>query len=330
MYGGTGAELDKSLKVPIKRGEGMARKLVADMGCPLEVAKDLTVLTLYDVAILIDDSDSMISGENGQGKTLIQFIDHITEIYSMANESGILALRFNNYGGAAMIGTELKKKILYEFAIGNPNQKKPLLVLIVTAGVQDFFERRCLGRVARGCVGERERAGKGRDAVSFQFSLMGNDPSADTLLHSLYSSIGGGIGKYIDVLPVDRHFGPQLVDKWFVLPKILVGAILPSVRPRQAATVLPRDKITSLGRWIGRWIPGTMIPNPAGRIENTLSLIWRFLTPHLERMIFKIKLGRCLLVGLLAFVHYGIIIFLYTSYGCGGVGSKKMFICPFI
>ena len=53
MYEGTGAELNKSLKVPIKRGEGMARKLVADMGCPLEVAKDLTVLTLYDVAILI-------------------------------------------------------------------------------------------------------------------------------------------------------------------------------------------------------------------------------------------------------------------------------------
>ena len=53
MYGETGVELDKSLKMPITRGEEMARNLVADMGCPLEVAKDLTVLTLYDVAILI-------------------------------------------------------------------------------------------------------------------------------------------------------------------------------------------------------------------------------------------------------------------------------------
>ena len=53
MYGETGAELDKSLKVPIKRGEEMVRKLVEDMGCPLEIAKDLTVLTLYDMAILI-------------------------------------------------------------------------------------------------------------------------------------------------------------------------------------------------------------------------------------------------------------------------------------
>ena len=104
----------------------------------------------------IDDSDSMISEEAGQRKqTLVQFIDHITEIYSMANESGILALRFmnsgggkenwtgklenyldqHNYGGVAMIGTELKKKILNKFVIGNPNQKKPLLVLIVTAGI---------------------------------------------------------------------------------------------------------------------------------------------------------------------------------------------------
>ena len=97
----------------------------------------------------------MISEGNGKRKkTLIQFIDHITEIYSMANESGILALRFtnsgggknnwtgklgnyldqHNYGGAAMIGTELKKKILNKFAVRNRNQKKPLLVLIVTAG----------------------------------------------------------------------------------------------------------------------------------------------------------------------------------------------------
>ena len=98
----------------------------------------------------------MISKENSQGKkTLIQFIDHITEIYSMANESGILAMRFMNsrrgknnwtgksqeyldchsYGGVARIGTELEKKILDRFAIGNPSQKKPLLVLIITTGI---------------------------------------------------------------------------------------------------------------------------------------------------------------------------------------------------
>jgi len=95
----------------------------------------------------------MISEENGSRKeTLIQFIDHITEIYSMANESGILAMRFVNgyrgkknwtgrsreyldrhsYSGIARIGTALKEKILDKFVIGNTNQSKPLLVLIVT------------------------------------------------------------------------------------------------------------------------------------------------------------------------------------------------------
>ena len=53
MYGGTEAELDKNLKMPIERGEERARKLVTDMGCSYEIATDLTALTLYDVAILI-------------------------------------------------------------------------------------------------------------------------------------------------------------------------------------------------------------------------------------------------------------------------------------
>jgi len=53
MYGWTAAELDKGLKVPIKRGEEMARKLVTEMGCGRYIAGDLTMLTLYDMAILI-------------------------------------------------------------------------------------------------------------------------------------------------------------------------------------------------------------------------------------------------------------------------------------
>jgi len=96
----------------------------------------------------------MICEDDGERKdTLIQFIDHITEICSMANESGIFAMRFmnrgggkknwkdksqdyldnRNYGDVTRIGTELKRKILDKFVIGNPNQSNPLLVLIVMA-----------------------------------------------------------------------------------------------------------------------------------------------------------------------------------------------------
>ena len=102
----------------------------------------------------------MESEENGRRKEiLIKFIDHITEIYSMANESGILAMRFMNsprgkknwkgksledyldrheYGGLTRIGTTLKEKVLELFAIGNSNQSKPLLVIIVIDGAVCF------------------------------------------------------------------------------------------------------------------------------------------------------------------------------------------------
>jgi len=53
MYGETENELNQSLEGPIRRGEEMARKLIMEMGCGREVAKEFTVLTLYDVAILI-------------------------------------------------------------------------------------------------------------------------------------------------------------------------------------------------------------------------------------------------------------------------------------
>lgn len=53
MYGTTEDQLNKSLEEPIKRAEQMAGRLIEEMGCSAMVANDLTVLTLYDVAILI-------------------------------------------------------------------------------------------------------------------------------------------------------------------------------------------------------------------------------------------------------------------------------------
>jgi len=100
----------------------------------------------------------MINEEAGKRKeTLVKLIDHITEICSMANESGILAVKFMNsagdienwtkeerkdlsqhsYGGLTKIGTELKK-ILDKFGVGNRKQNKPLLVFIITDGAVGF------------------------------------------------------------------------------------------------------------------------------------------------------------------------------------------------
>jgi len=53
MYGEAGDEQNRRLEGPTKMGGEMARKLITEMRCTGEVAKELTVLTLYDVAILI-------------------------------------------------------------------------------------------------------------------------------------------------------------------------------------------------------------------------------------------------------------------------------------
>ncbi|PUU80825.1 hypothetical protein B9Z19DRAFT_682455 [Tuber borchii] len=262
IYGETERVLGRRLEAPTKKGVEMAKKLI-EMGCNPEVAKDLTVLTLYDVAILIDDSGSMIMGENGKRKkTLIQFVDHITEIYSMANESGILAMHFMNrgggkvswtgksqeyvdhhsYGGVPRIGTALKKKILDRFAIGNGNQSKPLLVLTVTSSAVEGEKRDHLKNVIRDCVMERRGAGKGRD-VLFQFTRVGKDPGAARLLRDLDKD--PDLGEYIGVLPVEFNLENQLADKWVILRKVLVGAILPGVKPPH---LNPLERMKE-GRW---------------------------------------------------------------------------------
>ncbi|CUS12906.1 unnamed protein product [Tuber aestivum] len=247
IYGKTEAELNKSLEVPTRTGEEMARKLIREMECSYEIAIDLTLDGW------IDDSGSMICEENGARKeTLIQYVDCITEIYTMANESGILAMRFMNsrgekrnwtgksreyldlhsYRGAARIGTELKRKILDKFVIGNPNQIKPLLVITITGGIISGERRGLLRNVIRDCVNERVGAGKGFDgppAATFQFSKIGTDTGGTQLLGQLDQD--QDLGQYIDMLPLEPDFGRQLAeDKWFVLPKILLGAILPDVR----------------------------------------------------------------------------------------------------
>lgn len=53
MYGKAGDGPNRGLKMTIRTGVEMATKLITEMGCPPGVAKDLSVLTLYDVAILI-------------------------------------------------------------------------------------------------------------------------------------------------------------------------------------------------------------------------------------------------------------------------------------
>ncbi|PUU79854.1 hypothetical protein B9Z19DRAFT_977536 [Tuber borchii] len=258
IYGDTEEKWEKSLEDSILRGEEMVRALVG-MNCGVEVAIELTLLTLYDVAILIDDSSTMILEEDGQRKdTLIGLIKEISEIFSMANGPDAHTMHFLNtrqvkkgtdenwgdyldrhkFGGVTRIGTELKKQILDEFVIQNSNQSKPLLVLILTDGAIEGERKNHLKEVIEGCADVCERAGNGRTAVSFQFSRIGNDPDA----HKLFLELDDDpvLGEFIDVLDIGLDPKNALEDKWFAVPKILLGAISPRVRPPHLNSRAPR------------------------------------------------------------------------------------------
>lgn len=90
--------------------------------------------------------------------TLKKTLEEVTKIYDLANENGLLAVRFINYprgrksvvnskvegifenrkyDGTTMIGTALEKKMLGPFVrnkIKDKKMEKPLLVMTITDG----------------------------------------------------------------------------------------------------------------------------------------------------------------------------------------------------
>lgn len=112
---------------------------------------------MYDAECAKDDSSSMNYEQEGARKeTLRQTLEEVTKIYDLANENGLLVVRFINntrgrknvvnskvnsifdgrkYDGATMIGTALEKRMLLPF-VKNKKKKmeKPLLVMTITDG----------------------------------------------------------------------------------------------------------------------------------------------------------------------------------------------------
>lgn len=102
-----------------------------------------------------DDSVSMGTEENGERKlTMKDTMKAITEVYDLANDSGLLSVRFFNsdqsfikvksknvysvwkkclYGGVTRIGSALSERVLDKY-VWAPGMKKPLLVMTITDG----------------------------------------------------------------------------------------------------------------------------------------------------------------------------------------------------
>ncbi|KAF8250412.1 hypothetical protein K440DRAFT_541418 [Wilcoxina mikolae CBS 423.85] len=194
-------------------------------GCPKEMALRFTALTMYDLVVLLDDSDSMELEENGdRPNTLRQVLESVAKIYTYARPEGIVSVRFFNtrqgtrnvtpekvegllgeveYSGLTMIGTQLKKKILEPFVFnrrGGTRMQKPLLVMVITDGDVEGENMGFLKKTITNCIARaKEDPLLGEHAVAFYFARVGDDEGAKDLIESLDND--KSIGNWIDCFP---------------------------------------------------------------------------------------------------------------------------------
>ncbi|KAF2464376.1 uncharacterized protein BDR25DRAFT_156335, partial [Lindgomyces ingoldianus] len=193
-------------------------------GCPTEVAADLSLMALYDIAVLIDDSGTMQSREEGKRiPALKKGLKVIAEMYSKLayaddgiTPRGILAARFLNhnrlrddaaradnltavaleellqgheFSGTTEIGTQLKKRILkplvYE-KLSNEGMRRPLLIMVITDGKIEGEKDGVLENNIRACIDHLKSLNK-LHWVVFQFTRIGNDVHARRFLKDLKS-----------------------------------------------------------------------------------------------------------------------------------------------
>ncbi|KAF8248704.1 hypothetical protein K440DRAFT_642123 [Wilcoxina mikolae CBS 423.85] len=218
----------------IETAEAMYDTLIASK-CPRRGAEPLTLLALYDLVILIDDSLSMKTEEKGsRKKALEKTLKIVSWVYTLARPDGIVAIKYLNakqgesdvmpghvkkiikehkFQGWTRIGTKMKNKVFDNFV--KPDMKKPLLVITITDG--DVF-----GEKKGVLVSVIDKYTKSRPAVAFQFARVGNDEGAAKLLQDLNDD--HKIGYLIDCChtPIDGFAEEQ---KWDLLPKLLAGGV---------------------------------------------------------------------------------------------------------
>jgi len=223
----------------------MADRLILEQHCPVETARQLSHLVLYDVVMLLDDSTSMRIKEDGTRiETLVNVLRHICSIYDLANPNGLTSVRFLNgmqgirnftankvdrlrehrWNGVTKIGTELKQKIIDPFVSSAKEMNKPLLVMVITDGEVEGERPGILENVIKKCISHvEEDPGKGEYSIAFHFSCVGEDEDARELLQRLDNDYM--IGKYVDCLMNHRL---EDIDeaKWEILPKLLLGGIM--------------------------------------------------------------------------------------------------------
>ncbi|KAI5841682.1 hypothetical protein BZA05DRAFT_210917 [Tricharina praecox] len=222
---------------------------IIKLKCPKETAQQFAILVLYDLALLIDDSSSMYTDDDGaRVKTLHTLLKAVAEVYELAREEGIMSVRYLNgrqgrknvtkakvdevhkairYHGLTMIGTQLQEKILKPF-VEKKVMTKPLLTMIITDGAIEGESSGVLEKNIYNCLTSLQSGPKPKteDAVAFMFARIGDDPGAKELIESLDNH--KDMDQWIDCLPVNEKIedvGNGSAEHWSVLRKLFLGAL---------------------------------------------------------------------------------------------------------
>jgi len=236
-------EFDQYLRDPVTRGLAMTRQLM-DHGCPRGVAMELSLLALYDLVVLIDNSRSMGAADNGSSaETLRDILKAASTVYSFAHKEGITAVRFLNtsntyfnvvpgkiralmhrivFAGLAIIGTKLQDRVLVNHV--TPDMARPLLVIVVIGEIEGEVQG-LWDAIADQALALKEQYGDhGPQAVAYQFAKIGNHRATKDLVECLAGD--NILGPYIHYMAGDEHrLGNLMEDMWRILPKLLLGAI---------------------------------------------------------------------------------------------------------
>ncbi|KAI0388797.1 ankyrin repeat-containing domain protein [Xylariaceae sp. FL0594] len=202
FYGGDNEKAVRDAIRPKARTAAQAAHDLLDAGYDsLEDVERLSILALYDLVVLLDDSYSMTFEEMGhRTKAMEKTLKAIVKIYSSlhAPTEGVRAVRFlNSKKRLDNLGRALRKKILEEFAEDFGDRlANPLLVVVITDGAIENEHMSVIEDTIEQYATAIEQKW-GRHAIAFQFARIGNNAGAKAFLHDLDAS--STCGKYVSV-----------------------------------------------------------------------------------------------------------------------------------
>ncbi|KAF8459824.1 hypothetical protein BDZ91DRAFT_460204 [Kalaharituber pfeilii] len=216
-------------------GTELASYISSELDLSPEIAAQASVLALYDIIMLLDDSTSMEFEQNGTRKTILWNTVHIIARFCSSNEvvGGIRRVSFLNspdtyehvtakkvmeimgsheMTGLSRFGHALHQKILKPHLYGDKaavkfTQDKPQLILLLCDGQPEGESRQHLESVLKNSVNAilSGKAGNGPASIVYQILQIGNDKGAKGFLDEI-ATLPVPFRDYITT----DHIGPEL------------------------------------------------------------------------------------------------------------------------